>query len=212
MIYIIPFDFCNLASICRYFEFNNKEYKFLYKDESIDIENDIIVIPGVGSFSEGMGFLVNARLVDIIQNFASAGGRIIGVCLGMQLMFDRSEESPGIDGLGLLRGEVKKLPNKKDKVPRIGWDSVNLAKDCLSYSEFKILSEHNYTKQLPADFYFVHSYYCVPKDKNVISGTFKHGNVDCCASIENELLYGLQFHPEKSGPSGYMILNALLDK
>ena len=212
MIYVVPFDFCNLASICRYFEFNNKEYKYLYKDEKLDIGNDVIVIPGVGSFRDGMGFLANARLVDKIRNYASAGGRVIGVCLGMQLMFERSEESPGIDGLGLLSGEVKKLSNKKENVPRIGWDCVNVAKDCISYSKFETSSGHNCTRQLPADLYFVHSYYCVPKDKNVVSGTFQHGAVHCCASIESDFLCGLQFHPEKSGPFGYMVLDALLVK
>lgn len=209
MIYIVPFDFCNLASICRYFEFNNKEYKFLDKDVYLDPRNDVVVIPGVGSFREGMSFLANARLVDIIRNHASTAGCIIGICLGMQLMFDGSEESPGTNGLGLLRGDVKKLSNKKDNVPRIGWDSVNLLKDCISYSKFERSSDHSCTGQLPADLYFVHSYYCVPEDKNVVSGVFEHGDNQYCASIESDFLYGLQFHPEKSGPAGYKILDAI---
>jgi len=209
MIYIVPFDFCNLASICRYFEFNKKEYEFLDKDLNLDTKRDVIVVPGVGSFSEGMSFLAKYQLIDKIRNHAAAGGRVIGICLGMQLMFDASEESPGSNGLGLLSGDVKKLSNIKEIVPRVGWDSINVVKDTISYSKFEASSDNNAIRQLPADLYFVHSYYCAPEDKNVVSGVFRHGDNQYCASIENDFLCGLQFHPEKSGPAGYKILDAI---
>lgn len=209
MIYIVPFDFCNLASICRYFDFSNKEYQFLNKNVSIDVGSDVIVVPGVGSFSEGMSFLAKFQLIDKIRNHASNGGRLIGICLGMQLMFNKSEESPGVNGLGLLSGDVKKLSNTKEIVPRVGWDNINVAKECISYSKFEASFDHNAKIHFPADLYFVHSYYCVPEDKNVVSGLFKHGVNESCASVEKDFLYGFQFHPEKSGPAGYKILDAI---
>lgn len=209
MIYIVPFEFSNLANICRYFERNQTPYQLLNNNVDLVTEDHSIVIPGVGSFREGMSFLYTANLVDKIRGHAAQGGRVTGICLGMQLMFDGSDESQGVEGLGLLRGAVKKLSDKKGKVPRIGWDSVDFAKDSVTYSKFKGPSTQNYTSILSPDLYFVHSYYCVPEIKTVVSGVFWHGSDQYCASVESNMLYGLQFHPEKSGPSGYKILDAI---
>ncbi|MDB9891212.1 imidazole glycerol phosphate synthase subunit HisH [Alphaproteobacteria bacterium] len=210
MIYIVPFDFCNLASISRYFNFNEIEFEYLDRQVTVDVNDDVIVIPGVGSFHEGMNFLRATQLAEKIRNHNSLGGRIVGICLGMQLMFDKSDESPGIKGLGLLHGKVKRLSNIIESVPRIGWDSVNIFRPSSSYSKFDNAYVNNDCKEmLSADFYFVHSYHCVPEEKTAISGTFLHGGDKCCASIERRSLYGFQFHPEKSGPLGYMVLDAI---
>ncbi len=209
MIFIVPFDFCNLASICRYFESKNKEYAFLYNDTNLNVSDDVIIIPGVGSFCEGMNSLFLLKLDCKIRNYVSSGGRLVGICLGMQLMFEASEESPGIKGLGLIRGNVKKLPSVKEKVPRIGWDSILIREESVSYFQLVSSLIQDKANELQADFYFVHSYYCEPSDKQIISGSFKHGKDQYCASIESGSLFGLQYHPEKSGSVGYKVLDSI---
>lgn len=209
MVYIIAFDFCNLGSIGRYFINSRCEYGFLDNDSKLVVGRDAILIPGVGSFGHGMAELMGDRLDEVIRYFAASGGTVVGICLGMQLMFDSSEESPGVQGLGLIAGDVALLPNEGASVPRIGWDTVYVRKSTVSYSRQKRIYQDTNLSMVSSDFYFVHSYHCVPRDEKSSSAYFKHGGELFCASVEKNNIFGLQFHPEKSGPAGYGVLDAI---
>jgi len=209
MVYIVPFDFCNIASVCRYFESRSIDYQFLSKENSPMVKVDWILIPGVGTFQEGMYSLQDQGLINIISNFVSHGGSVVGICLGMQLMFEISEESPGIKGLGLIKGVVKRLSSCQAKIPRVGWDAVYVKEIKQTYSLFTPISENIDLHPIGPDFFYVHSFYCNPNYDKDISGWLKHGDSFYCASIESDNLYGMQFHPEKSGGTGYKALDAI---
>jgi len=146
-----------------------------------------VVLPGVGAFGDGMKELRKAGLVEVINDSIAQGKPFFGVCLGMQLLFEKSEEAPGVKGLGLLKGSVKKFRLKKPlKVPHMGWNRL------------KGISGAPYV-------YFVHSYYCAPDDKSIITATTDYG-IKFASMIQKDNVFGCQFHPEKSQDAGLKIL------
>lgn len=159
---------------------------------------DAIIIPGVGAFGDGVrGLRPFAR---VIRNKVAEGTPLLGICLGMQLLFERSEESPGTRGLGLLEGSVKRLrPRGRLPVPQMGWNSV--AFDGPS-PLFRGLKSGEF-------FYFAHSYACVPGSRRVLAGSTDYGG-RVCAAVREGGLFGVQFHPEKSGPSGLRVLRNIV--
>ena len=163
------------------------------------INSDILIIPGVGSYPKAMDFIKKNHLDNKIKEFREKNKVILGVCLGMQLLFDRSEEFKNTKGLSLIEGKVVKFNNKKLIVPNVGWYKIeNLKKN--SFISKKL--ENKY-------FYFVHSYYCNAKNKNEVVSITKSGQISFCSSVQKKKVFGTQFHPEKSGKDGIEILKSL---
>ena len=211
MVFIVPFDFCNYSSISAYLKHRKINFSLLTNDQSSISAMDTIIIPGVGSFSEGMAFLSKNNFVSLVRGFADSGGRILGICLGMQLLFNRSEESPNVEGLGIVPGVCKRLPiEDKFPVPRIGWSEILIHPQAMTYRGGCHSVESPEFFKSDSDFYFVHSYVCAPSQTHVISATFYHGRERYCASIESGNVIGLQYHPEKSGNAGYKVLDSII--
>jgi glutamine amidotransferase len=162
---------------------------------------DAIVLPGVGAFGDSVNQLKNRDLFVPLQKWLNDGRRFLGVCLGFQLLFESSEESPEVAGLGIFQGQVRKFSHEKVKVPQIGWNSVKW-------------TEHARTlyRNLPPDpyFYFVHSYYPQPEDESIVAGYTEYG-CRFAAAVATKNLLATQFHPEKSQESGLLLLRQFLD-
>jgi imidazole glycerol-phosphate synthase subunit HisH len=157
---------------------------------------DALVLPGVGSFGDSVRQLQERALFQPIREWLKSGRRFIGICLGYQLLFQESEESPGVEGLAIFEGVVRRFPRKGLKVPQIGWNRLAWTKAALDRFP-----------GLPADpyVYFVHSYYPVPEDPSIIAATAEYGEEFAAAVITDNLL-ATQFHPEKSQENGLAIL------
>ncbi len=163
------------------------------------ITSDILIIPGVGSFPKAMDYLKKNFLDKVIEEFNFKKKPIIGICLGMQLLFNKSYEFSTCKGLSLVDGEVVKINNTDLKVPVIGWNKIKL----LQKSQIiKKISNNEY-------FYFVHSYHCKPKNFSNILSLTQIKKFKFCSSVQKDNLLGMQFHPEKSGTEGLKILNNL---
>lgn len=151
-----------------------------------------IVVPGVGAFGRCMYRL--SRFEDALYEALKKGTPILGICIGLQVLFQESEESPGSQGLGWIPGRVVRLPDSV-MIPQMGWNSLSILKDV---EMLKGIADGDM-------FYFVHSYYGVPEDKSVIAATTEHG-VEVTAAVAKDNLFATQFHPEKSGARGLKIL------
>lgn len=170
-------------------------------DFSVIDKADGIILPGVGAFSDAADKLIKSGLSDILIKKAHEGVPLLGICLGMQLLFDKSYEYGEHSGLKLLRGEVRPIPNEngKLKIPHIGWNSLKLTRPSRL---FKYINEGDYV-------YFVHSYYATGCEDHVIAQT-EYGT-DLTAAVADGNIFGCQFHPEKSGEVGLRILKAFCE-
>ncbi len=164
-------------------------------DKNLIEQADRVILPGVGAFGDAMGKLCAAGLDDTVRKIAQSGKPLLGICLGLQLMFERSEESPDVPGLGIFRGSVVRIPEKKGlKIPHIGWNSLELSgKSRL----FDGLNDGEYV-------YFVHSYY-IKAEENIVSAYTDYGE-KLAVAAERENVFAVQFHPEKSSDVGMKIL------
>ena len=205
MIYVVNFPFCNFYSLQRYLRVNNLSY--LELDSSIALDpSDIVILPGVGTFEKGIDFLRNECLFTVIANHALAKGTVIGICLGMQMLLEASEESPGVNGLNLISGSCKLIPESPAfQVPHIGWNELNYTK----YSD-SVFFDSASTLISSADYYFVHSFHAAFVPDQFITSTFSHPTGPLVSSIRKDNIIGFQFHPEKSGKAGYKLLNTIL--
>jgi len=164
------------------------------------------ILPGVGAFGEAMEHLSSSGLDASIHRFIETGRPFIGICLGLQLLFERSEEFGMHEGLGLIKGSVKKfcLPNngnEKYPIPQIGWNRV---RQCGGWDNSFLRNNQD------GDFmYFVHSYYVVPEDDAMVLATTEYGGLEYCSAVGRGNLFASQFHPEKSGPVGMRIYQQL---
>ena len=157
---------------------------------------DGAILPGVGSFGDAMDHLTDSGLVGAVREFASSGKPFLGICLGLQVLFDASEESPDATGLSVFSGRVRRFPSDMGlKIPHIGWNSIEYDREC---PIFKGLSDQPYV-------YFVHSYYLQAEDEGVVSAVAEYG-IPFHAAVWKDNVFATQFHPEKSGSVGLQIL------
>lgn len=178
----------------------------LTNDPTTIMNADAAILPGVGAFKHGMENLRNCGLIPVINDFVATGKTFIGICLGMQMLMEQSEEFGLSSGLGLIKGNVIKLPLLNDtsyRLPHIGWNRIaEPESEKWSSTLLKGLKQDN-------SFYFVHSYVAVPSSENNILANCHYGGIDFCAALKKDNIYGFQFHPEKSGQLGLRILNNL---
>lgn len=194
MLVVINLNISNLSSVLNALDFLKVEYKVSNKKNEIK-KASVLILPGVGTFGAGMGSLQKNDLICTLKEEVLINKKpILGICLGMQLFFELSEESPAVIGLSLLKGKVEKLPESQDyTIPRIGWGESKLKKDFLSLS----VGEKK-------DFYYIHSFFANPADKSIIAITTERNDVTGAVLKDN--IYGCQFHPEKSYTTGLLIL------
>lgn len=199
MIVVIDYGMGNLHSVRKALEVMGAKVKVSSRAEDIS-KADKIVFPGVGSFGEAMKELNRRKLVKPIKAAIAGGKPFLGLCLGLQLLFERSEEAPGARGLGVLKGDVKRFRAEGLKVPHMGWNNV-------VYSPQSIVHGLKILKNVPKGsyMYFVHSYYVKPKDKKVVLTTTSYG-IDFASGVCKDNVYAFQFHPEKSQALGLKIL------
>ena len=175
------------------------------KNEILDAK--VAILPGVGAFGEAMKYLRESKLDEAIHEFVDTGKPFVGICLGLQLLFERSEEFGNFSGLGLVEGKVKKFRHYSDEsikfpVPQIGWNTIKY--NHILWGETFLCSNQN------NDFmYFVHSYYVEPEYDNIILSKTTYGNTEYCSSIKQNNIFACQFHPEKSGTTGLKIYENL---
>lgn len=162
---------------------------------------DAILLPGVGSFGEAMRRIRAHGLDETVHAAAAGGTPVLGICLGLQLLFEESEESPGVAGLGVLGGAVRRLRTER-KLPHIGWSHVR-------WEPGAVLAPPAGAGPAEATYYFVHTYGCVPEDEGALLGSADHGVRFCAAAGRGEVM-GVQFHPEKSSSAGLGLLGRWL--
>ena len=198
---ILDYGVGNLSSIYQAFE--KFDVKVSYAKNSKDImEADQLILPGVGAFSSAMSKLENLDLVEPIKKFAISGKNILGICLGMQILFEKSYEFGEHQGLALIEGNVEKIKHQNGyKIPNISWSTLNI--NCKDHKIFKNTNDDA--------FYFVHSFTAKPKniEENLATSTFGDHNLCAIAGYENVI--GTQFHPEKSGKKGLNLIKNWLD-
>ena len=199
MVAIIDYDAGNIRSVEKAVRYLGKEVTVTSEPEEI-LAADRVILPGVGAFGDAMKRLHAMGLVEVIRQVAERGTPFLGICLGLQLLFEKSEESPGVPGLGLLQGEILRLPELPGlKVPHIGWNSL------------KYPNPGRLFRGIPEDSYvdFVHSYYLKAQDEGIVTATTEYGTL-VHASVESGNLFACQFHPEKSSETGLTILENFL--
>ncbi len=195
MIAIIDYDAGNLKSVEKALGHLGKE-TVVTRDPQTILAADQAILPGVGAFGDAMGNLHRFGLVDVIHGFADSGKPFLGICLGQQLFFESSEESPGVKGLGLLAGKIRKLPGGTGlKIPHMGWNSLEIMD---GKRLFRDIDQGAYV-------YFVHSYYLEASDPADVAAVTEYGT-RIHAAVEHNNLFACQFHPEKSGETGLQIL------
>ena len=199
MVAIIDYDAGNIRSVEKAVRYLGKEVTVTSEPEEI-LAADRVILPGVGAFGDAMKRLHAMGLVEVIRQAAGRGTPFLGICLGLQLLFEKSEESPGVPGLGLLQGEILRLPELPGlKVPHIGWNSLKYPNPGWL---FRGIPEDSYV-------YFVHSYYLKAQDEGIVTATTEYGTL-VHASVESGNLFACQFHPEKSSETGLTILETFL--
>ena len=195
MIAIIDYDAGNLKSVEKALKSLNQEV-IVSRDSSEILQADKVILPGVGAFGDAMNNLDKFGLVDTIKEVTRKNTPFLGICLGLQLLFDKSDETPGAEGLGILKGEILRIPPKEGlKIPHMGWNNIKVKEDSRL---FKGLPENPYV-------YFVHSYYLQADDEDIVAATTEYG-VKIHAAVEKDNIFACQFHPEKSSTVGLQIL------
>ena len=195
IITIVDYDAGNIKSIGNMLEYLGIKYKISSKKEDI-LSSDGVIFPGQGHFRQAMENLETKGLTDTIKQYIETKRPFLGICLGLQILFERSEEACDINGLGIIKGKVKKF--KSGKIPQIGWNKIVIEKGNNSY----LTDDY---------FYFVNSYYVDPDNKSIISSrAFYHQ--EFCASIEKNNITAVQFHPEKSAQAGVKFFQKWVDK
>lgn len=195
MIAIIDYDAGNLKSVEKALQHLGQDCKITRNAKEI-LEADKVILPGVGAFADAMEKLQKYDLIDVIHQVVDKKTPFLGICLGLQLMFESSEEGPGVKGLGLLPGKIVRFPEKEGyKIPHMGWNSIEIKKGA------KILQGIGTNPYV----YFVHSYYLQAADPDDVAAMTEY-ITQVHASVEHDNIFACQFHPEKSGDVGLQIL------
>ena len=195
MIAIIDYDAGNLKSVEKALVSLGEEV-LVSRDSSEILQADKVILPGVGSFGDAMNNLDKFGLVDTIKKVTHNGTPFLGICLGLQLLFKESDETPGAEGLDILPGKILKIPAKEGfKIPHMGWNSLDVKSGA---KLFKGLEGNPYV-------YFVHSYYLKAADEGIVAATTEY-TTHIHASVESGNVFACQFHPEKSSDVGLKIL------
>ena len=195
MIAIIDYDAGNLRSVEKAMQYIGEDV-IISRDRDEILAADKVVLPGVGSFGDAMEKLKSYQLINTIYDVADRQIPFLGICLCLQLLFESSEESPGVSGLGLLKGRILRLPEADSlKIPNIAWNSLDL---CNDGRLFRGIPDHSFV-------YFVHSYYLHAEEESIVRATIDYGT-KVHASVEKDNIFACQFHPEKSGETGLQIL------
>ena len=199
MVAIIDYGAGNLMSVKKALDYIGAENEITMDKDKI-LSASHIILPGVGSFGDAMKSMESRGLIETVKTAARSGKPFLGICLGLQLLFGKSDESKGVDGLSLLNGEIVSIPKDLGlKVPHMGWNSVSIKQ---KNGIFKDIPDESY-------FYFVHSYYLKNADKEDVAGTAEYG-VDIQCAVQRGNLCATQFHPEKSGEAGLKLLKNFL--
>ncbi len=195
MIAIIDYDAGNIKSVEKALQYLGEETVITRAAEEI-LGADGVILPGVGAFGDAMEKLRTYGLDEVIRKCVSQGTPFLGICLGLQLLFESSEESPGVEGLHILDGRIVRFPAKEGlKIPQIGWNSLQFPRRSRLLEG---ISDNAYV-------YFVHSYYLQAADEGIVAATAEYG-VTVHAAVEKDNVFACQFHPEKSSEVGLRIL------
>ncbi|WP_312693682.1 imidazole glycerol phosphate synthase subunit HisH [Caproiciproducens sp.] len=195
MIAVIDYGAGNLQSVVKAFHFIGCDILVTADQDELK-QASAAVLPGVGAFGDAMNCLKRSDFINPVLDFIESGKPFLGICLGMQLLFEGSEETPGVNGLGVLKGRIIRIPAETGlKIPHIGWNSLVVKENA---SLFRNLEPNPYV-------YFVHSYYLKAENPDVVSSTTNYG-VEIDASVQRGNLFATQFHPEKSGKTGLQML------
>ena len=193
MIAVIDYGAGNLFSVCNALKYLQIEHE-VTKDADAINRADAVILPGVGAFPAAMESLRATGLVDMIRENAQKKP-LLGICLGMQMLFDKSDENGECSGLGLIPGEVHRIPSKKVIIPHMGWNELVITQEC---ALLKAIETPVYT-------YFVHSYQAFCDDRNIVAYCNYDGKVPALVT-DGKYVFGAQFHPEKSGEKGLQML------
>ena len=196
MIAILDYDAGNIRSVEKAFQYLGEE-TVLSRDRDEILSSDKVVLPGVGAFGDAINKLKDYNLVNTIYDVVDKKIPFLGICLGLQLLFESSDETPGVSGLGILPGNILRIPDKPGyKIPHIGWNSLELTNNGRLFDG---VAENAYV-------YFVHSYYLKARDEEMVKASTEYVT-HIHASVEKDNVFACQFHPEKSGDVGLKILS-----
>lgn len=196
MIAILDYDAGNIRSVEKAFQYLGEE-TVLSRDRDEILSADKVVLPGVGAFGDAMNKLKDYNLVNTIYDVVDKKIPFLGICLGLQLLFESSDETPGVSGLGILPGNILRIPDKPGyKIPHIGWNSLELTNNGRLFDG---VAENAYV-------YFVHSYYLKARNEEMVKASTEYVT-HIHASVEKDNVFACQFHPEKSGDVGLKILS-----
>ena len=200
MIAMIDYDAGNIKSVEKALLLLGHAVEVTGDPERI-LKAEKVILPGVGAFGDAMENLKRAGLDEVIRQVAAKRTPFLGICLGLQLLFERSDEAPGAEGLGLLEGEILKIPDQEGlKIPHMGWNSLHLEH---GGRLFRGIEEQSYV-------YFVHSYYLKAKEESIVKASTEY-STHIHASVEKDNIFGCQFHPEKSSEVGLKILKNFVE-
>ena len=199
MIAIIDYGAGNLHSVKNALDFLGAQSIITGNADEI-LKADKVILPGVGSFGDALFSLRKNGLDKVVKEVVKNKTPLLGICLGLQMMFEESEESPGVEGLGIFKGKIVKIPDTGLKIPHMGWNNITLTKDSA------LLGQKNNSPYV----YFVHSYYLTTPQQDIVSAYTEYGK-SLAIAVEKDNVFATQFHPEKSGDAGMEILKNFIN-
>lgn len=201
MIAIIDYGAGNIQSVYKALRFIGADCKVTSDKDEI-LNADGAILPGVGSFGDAMDTMTKRGIKDTIIEYTKSGKPFLGICLGLQLLFPESEETPGVKGLDIFKGTITKIPNQNRtlKIPHMGWNNISIKQ---KNGIFKDIEGEPYV-------YFVHSFYLKAQDKDIVAATTQYG-VEIDAAVQKGNIIATQFHPEKSGEVGLKMLKNFVE-